>query len=138
MTKKEAADLAALQQQLRDAQEQTRIAKALGFSGAVKPETVPPPQSGHFNGWHFNVHRDGGEVARAWSAAVCHGSGHLPSGPRPRESSAAQNGRALYRTKLDALTALRLEVEMECAKRLARIDRMIEEERKCQTGASST
>jgi hypothetical protein len=128
MNKRETAELELLREQLVDARRETTIAKALGFRGAAAPEAVPPPSTGHFNGWDYNAYR-AESVFEAWSTTNTHGSGHLPASPHAARVSASQDGRRLYRTRLDALTALRFAVEADCAQRLARIDTQIEKER---------
>ena len=88
------------------------------------------PERGYVDGWDFNSHLgfSGPSVMESWSSPVSHGSGHRNG--RGDYESGSQNARRLYRTKLDALIGLRLELERSLAKVLADVDAQIEEERK--------
>ncbi len=120
MNKKETAAFEALQNELR-------LAKSLRFTEPVRPD-VPPPTSEE-RGNRLTVGYDfagalgtaGGRVEVACSSSVHHALGRT-------DKTTSQGSRALYSTRLLALRALRHEVEQECAKRLAGIDKQIEQE----------
>lgn len=123
MNKKEAAEMERLRQELR-------VAKALRYSNAPVPSMVPPPaagSSGYVNGWIFNAYNM--VVEKAWTESTCHSRGQWrdPDGKRERHISASQGGISLYPSYRAAAEALRQAVERECAEKLAKIDRMIEE-----------
>ena len=64
------------------------------------------------------------EVVRGWTGRVSHGYGDLPD-ESVRSYTASQGGRKLYATELEALRALRHEVELQSAKNLADVDARI-------------
>ena len=111
MTKAEKAELQGLRDRLA-------LVSALRWTEAVAPD-LPAPAYGEpaTSGWD----RDG---LRSWSESHRHGSGPAPEPGR----SGYQRGRALYSSKLLALRAMRHKVELECAARLAQVDKMIEAE----------
>ncbi len=116
MTKKEAADFAALKLELEEA-------RALGFSGYAPPVMLPPPNDPgvHHNGWIFQAY-DGGKVIKAWSGYDKHGiSGHY----NKTDISASRDAIPLYATERDAMIALRLHKERSFAAQLAALDRRI-------------
>lgn len=102
------------------------IVRALRWTdGECKPDMKKPagrygPTTIH--GWGFNAYTQ--KVQRMWSKVSRHGQGFDPS-PHARGS---QGGKDLYGTKLRALRALRRAVEVDCARKLARIDEQIREE----------
>lgn len=101
-------------------------AAALRVTADVETD-VPPPSCGESGmrlstGWMYIGERsDYAKVEPACSSAVYHGIGHT-------DKTTTQRPIHLYSTKLLALKALRREVEKDCAKRLRKVDRMIEEE----------
>lgn len=116
MNKKEQAAFEALQTELREA-------KAMRFTDPVSHDLAPPTsRAPDTSGWTFNSYS--GTVAQAWSSSIYHGYGPA----RTKNGSASQNPISLYSTKRLALRALRHSVEKECAAKLARIDRLIDEE----------
>ncbi|RTL26402.1 MAG: hypothetical protein EKK55_07885 [Rhodocyclaceae bacterium] len=119
MTKKEREELESLREQLR-------IAKALRFTEPVERDVMPPEKSGMTTGWDFNDYTalvDGYNfISELWSKAVSHGS--MPY----REFRGSQGCVRLFSSKLLALRACRHAVEQKAAKRLADIDKMIEDE----------
>ena len=116
MTKKEQLEMDSLREQLR-------IAKALRFTEEVKPD-LPKPEydrGPQFNkGYLFNAYGEG-RVAPACSSIVGHNFGS-------QDKTSSRDGVALYSTRLLALRGLRHEVEKDCAKRLAAIDKQIDQE----------
>lgn len=96
-----------------------------GFADRIEPD-VPVPQSGHTEGWTFNSYGSG-RVERAWSEMTVHGSGeHRPHGDSRR--SGTRGGKALFSSRLLALSALRSAKEREFATVLAQIDIEIQTE----------
>ena len=124
MTKREQAELEALRQGLAEA-------KALRWLGIPEPTRMPLPEKGYVNGWDFNAYV--WSVTKAWTGSLSHSRlGHVEDDTRARygrDMSAGQGGLPLYATELDALIALRLATERECAKKLAALDRRIDAER---------
>lgn len=115
MTKKERAEFDA-------AIERANMLGALRWSAPVKKDVPPPEQYKDFSsGWDCNAHAV--KVYEVWSSSVVHGYGAQPDG-----RSASQNSIWCYSTRLLALMALRHQVELESAKKLAAIDKMIEAE----------
>jgi hypothetical protein len=127
MTKKEALEMADLRKALAEA-------KALRFPTyrVVPPMTREEILAGLVDGdmrygspqkvtpgWFYNGHND--DVRLGCS----NGSGH--DSWNSRATSSQGMGR-MYRTKLEALRNLRLDVTQICAERLAKIDRWIAEE----------
>ncbi len=122
MTKREQAHVAALEEQLR-------LAKALRWSNAPAPDRIPLPESGYVNGWDFNDYQNG-KVTKGWTEKYAHGYSDVwRDGTEKEYIPGSQNGRRLYATQLDALIALRMAKELDCAKILANIDRQIDEMR---------
>jgi hypothetical protein len=119
MTKAEKAELERLRQELTESM-------SLGFSGLPEPKPLPIPEKGYINGWIVNPFGES-RVEKAWTESTRHGDGHRTDDTR--YISGFNVGRELFATELDALTALRLMKERECAKILARIDRQINEAR---------
>lgn len=124
MTKKEQLELDSLREQVAEAQNQTRIAMALRFTDEVKPDVPAPISSysatdGLSKGFLFNAYI--AAVAPACSSSAAHNYGN-------DTKTATQYPRILYSTRLLALRGLRHAVELECAKRLAAIDKQIEKE----------
>lgn len=115
MTKKERAEFDA-------AIERARLLGALRWTSKIAPD-IPVPQDGETSGWRHNAYSI--RVERAWSEPTAHGTG--PQRDRSGRSVASQCGIPLYSTKLLALKAMRHEMEMEYARKLALADRMIAE-----------
>ena len=97
---------------------------ALRWTEEVKPD-IPKPDSYSVEttGWSYStsIFYGGDRVETAWSSSGAHGTGSRSCG--------SQGGVGLFSTELLALKALRHSVEKECATRLYRIDRMIEQAR---------
>jgi hypothetical protein len=118
-----------------------RLAETVFRSGLAMPEKLQPPgfedEPGWINGWLISIRTS--EVFPAWSECSAHGLGRHRSGPRWKKGSpdenvtASQNSIAVFGTRLDALTALRLEAENEALRKLAVIDLQIEAEREATT-----
>ena len=115
MTKKEQLELDSLREQLR-------IAKALRFTEEVKPDVMPPGRmsDGLTKGFLYNAYGDG-RIAPACSSSMSHNFGS-------DKATQSKDARPLYSTRLLALRGLRHAVELECAKRLAGIDKQIDQE----------
>lgn len=115
MTKKEHEELGSLKEELR-------LAKAMRWTEKVEPDIDPPDRYDVLaKGWLFNPYN--GSVTKACSGPMSHNYGD-------DNGTTSQGARRLYSTKLLALRSLRNAVEVECAKKLAAIDRHIEEELK--------
>lgn len=128
MTKKEAAEMEVLREELAEA-------RALRWSGLILPRTLPPPQNGYLNGWQFSSH-DRGSVSPIWTEKTAHGHGHRADDGNwveRQKHHPSQNGIRVFEARLYALIALRLAKEQECAVVLARIDQQIVDEREKPT-----
>jgi len=97
---------------------------ALRHTADVKPD-VPIPESlsqelskGYLPVGHLS---DMARVEPACSSSVHHGIGR-------QDKTSSQRPVELYSTRMLALRKLRYDAEQECARRLRRIDRMIEDE----------
>ena len=131
MTRAEKAHVLALTERANDADLEVAVARALSWSRYIKPEKVPSPEKGWFNGWYASSYDREEKAVPAWSAGHIHSVGsHRDT---EKYSHASQDGRALYATKLDALIALRLDAEAKFAVRLAKIDADIAREREEHT-----
>ena len=109
MTKKE---LARVEQLLERA--------ALRWTSEVEPDVAIPTGFGNTTGFLFaGDTSDYPRVEPACSSSVHHGFGSA-------ERTDSQHPRRLFSTRLRALQALRHAVEQECARRLRRVDSMIE------------
>lgn len=108
------------------------MVEALLTVAALRPTAdverdVPPPDAGSSfgalsTGWDFAGERsDWPRVCEACSSYLYHG---IDSHTKTR----SHGSRHLFSTKLRALRALRREIERQCAERLRKVDRMIEEE----------
>lgn len=119
MNKKEQAQYAEMQQLLR-------LKGALRATSPV-PYDVPIPDQGSselITGFlPTGGVDDWSTVDVACSSNVHHSIGRT-------DKTGSQHARSLYSTRLLALRALRYETEQASARRLARVDRMIEEEEK--------
>jgi hypothetical protein len=116
MTKKEKEYVENLEKELR-------IRAALVWTPKVE-EDLPPPipgSGGETSGWVYN--RYNLRVDTAWSSSVSHGTGYTS---RKHSSYASQKSIPLFSTRLLALKALRNEVELDAAMKLAEIDKLIE------------
>lgn len=129
MTKKEQLAFEALQCELR-------IARAFRFTESVAPD-VPPPDSytDPVTGWTFHAWSDGYRVGEAWTTSVSHGTGKHVRSPSGRINGACQNSLRLYSSELLALKAARYALEAIFSRRLAEIDKRIEEQQ-CKGGAA--
>ena len=123
MTKKEAADMETLKRQLAEA-------VALRFSSEPAPVRMPLPTKGYVNGWNVNSYGNG-KIFEAWTERYSHGSGHRADDGTKYlpDLGASQNATPLFKTKLEALIALRMHQEQECARLLAATDFQIAAER---------
>lgn len=126
MTKAEKAELEKAWQELA-------LMKALRFSGMVEPEKMEKPTGSDLvEGWTMNDHGDG-SVEICTTASHKHWRGHSiakvtsSQGKDLYRMGGSQNGRTLYRSKADALRALRLAKEREFSGALAFIDQRIAE-----------
>ena len=107
----------------KEALEAALTASALRTTSDVAPD-VPPPLGVCGLSKGFAVVAERSEYCRvepACSSSVYHGIGQ-------QEKTTSQKAKHLYSTKMLALKALRRAVERDCADRLRRVDRMIEEE----------
>lgn len=109
----------------KEALEAALMAAALRTTEDVSPDVPPPSISGRkklSKGWAVVGERgDHGRVELACSSSMYHGIGR-------QDETSSKGALHLYSTKLLALKALRRAVERDCAERLRRVDRMIEEE----------
>ncbi len=108
--------------------ERTRVEELLTLSSLFRTTLVlpdvPPPvySSGITTGWaHTGGMSDHTRVVVACSSSGSHSIGR-------DDKTTSQRSRSLFSTKTLALHALRHEVEMDCCRRLRRIDLMIEHE----------
>lgn len=115
-------------QRMEELEKEVRLARALRYSTYAPPKKIrasreAPEITGYLSfGSRMNGPLDvERSVVAAWSGTVSHGQGK-----RDGRLSGSQGGRALYRTKRDALIGLRLEKERDFAATLADIDRAIE------------
>lgn len=116
MSKKDSANMEELKEQLR-------VAKALRFTDVVTPDIpVPLGDQGLSRGYLY-AGTDYPRVELSCSSSVHHSFGNP-------DRTTSQGARRLFSTKLLALRALRHELEIDCANKLAKIDRLIEEELK--------
>jgi len=115
MTKKEKAEF-------DSAIQRANTLAALRWTEPVKKD-LPAPQGFREStcGWDYNTYSC--SIRQMWSECTAHGEGLA------RSSSASQNGRSLFSTKLLALRALRHAIECESAEKLRRIDEQISLER---------
>ena len=96
----------------------------LVISGARPSRAATDEGRDRVLGWSMNAHRSYEPVFKSWSENTRHGTGH----PEGRPSSATQQGRAQYSSRLLALWGLRQALEMRAAERLRKVDMMIDEE----------
>lgn len=106
---------------LDELEHKVRLLSAFRWSAPVKPDVEPP--HGRFDytyGYWYRTHDL--HVYPAWSSGIYSGYGH-------EAGIHSQHGaKALYRSELAALRALRHAVELEAAERLAKIDQRIADE----------
>jgi len=108
----------------KDILESALTAAAFRTTSDVAPDVPPPNSSSNklSEGWAtVGSGGDYGRVEPACSSSVHHGVGR-------QDKTTTQGAKSLYSTKLLALKALRRSVEIDCATRLRRVDRMINEE----------
>ena len=106
----------------KEALDAALTAAALRTTADVSADVPPPKSKGLTKGWLPVAERsDFPRVEPACSSSDYHGKGQ-------QYKTTSQGARRLYSTKILALKALRREVEKDCAERLRRVDRMIEEE----------
>lgn len=123
MNKKEQAEMAELKRE-------AAINRALNWTQKIEPDLpTPSADDKDSSGFVFNAHN--AHVQPAWSTSVSHGIGR-PA--RMSGYSASQRGIPMYSSHLLALRALRHEMELAFASRLADIDKRIEAEIKAQEG----
>lgn len=126
MTKKEQAEIAELRRAVL-------VAKAFRFTEKPRRDVAPPSGlSKYTSGYDYNANAV--RVWEAWSGSAVNGQGPAPDQSKARFTSATQNSRSLYSTRLLALQALRSDYETEVANKLADIDEKIEAEIKAQEG----
>lgn len=115
----------AMNKKEKAALEEALTLSALRTTAGANPDVMPPSAfGGATNGFMVVGERsDSPAIVRAWSESTSHGRGES----RSSSMSGSQGSRALFSTKLLALQALRRAVEIDCCKRLRRIDVMIEE-----------
>ena len=110
------------QKYVEDLKEQLLLAKALRFTIKIEPDVDPPPFGSTERlrkGWLFNAPSE--RVEPACTSSIYHSFG-------TDTETRTQGARRLYSTKLLALMAMRNEIEIEICKKLARIDKAIEDE----------
>jgi hypothetical protein len=91
---------------------------ALRWTTQVEPDLLEPENyTDIINGWSFNSYSM--VAGQSWSSAYRNGSGTYKE-----TSSASQDAKKQYSSKLLALKAMRNAVERECAKKLLLIDKM--------------
>jgi len=117
MNKKEQAAFDELEQKLR-------LAKAFSWTSPVAPDLAPPTE-GHKLSRGYTYHTYSTMVQPACSSR---NRSYRGAHELPELGLASTGGIMLYSTKLLALKALRHEVEHDCARRLASIDKQIEHE----------
>ena len=95
---------------------------ALRFTEKVLPDVLPPEYFSEVkihNVYLYNAYII--RVTEACTSSIAHSTS-------THNITTSQNPRALYSDRIRALKAMRNEVEMECAKKLRSIDKMIEKE----------
>jgi hypothetical protein len=109
------------QEELARQQREERIREALHWTEEADGPDVPPPTGWRelVTGYMFNAHYLRVDVA-------C--TGPVTHAIERTDRTTTQGARSLYSTRERALRALRNVVERECAERLEKIDRMIEEQ----------
>ena len=124
MTKAEKAAMEALERK-------ALVYRALRFTDLPDNTDIMPPQSDSsevLTGYIINTERAlsynvGQGVVEGWTKSGAHGFGVY--GP---DSTKLSGGKSLHSTRLHALGALRRELEMRFAHKLAELDRLIAEE----------
>lgn len=110
------------QKAFEDLEQELRLAKALRFTEPVSKDVAPPPyRSADLlrKGFLFNAYSPRVEPACTSSGSHSFGRDDVTTTQQPV---------SLYSTRLRALRALRNAVEIECAKKLATIDKWIEDQ----------
>lgn len=113
MSKKEKAEFDA-------ALYKAKILGALRWTTGVEPDVMPPVSgiSQLRAGYLYNKYGDG-EIRDACTSTIYHSYGR-------NDKTTTQGSRALYSTRLLAAQALRHELELDAAKKLAKCDALIE------------
>lgn len=111
------------QAKFEELQNERDLLAAFHRTQPVEPD-IDFPKSGDDNkqGYTFNAYT--GSVLFSVSSSVAHGSNHFDTGPCKRTTS--RGSIRQYSSAQRAARAMRYAVELECAKRLAAIDRLIE------------
>jgi hypothetical protein len=107
------------QTEFSDLKSDYMIAKAFRFTDDVKRDLEPPSEWNNLiKGWNFNSYFDRPSVFKACSSGGFNGDGW--------EKTSSQGARSLFSTELLAWKALRRELELTMAKKLAWVDEQIE------------
>lgn len=115
MTRKEKEYVLTLEHELR-------ISRALRFTSKIEPDVkIPSSLEGISKGYLFNSYIENPRVERSCSSCVSHSFGN-------DDKTSSQGARMLYSSKILALKALRHELEIKCAEKLAMVDKWIEDE----------
>lgn len=113
---------------VEDLERELAIHKALAWPGYLAPDRMPPPRDGYVTGFRAIVSvRLAVSIDQRWSEIYRNGAGLLP--PTSYDIAAARGGASLYRTRVDALMAARVEVTRTVAEELAKLDAEIAAER---------
>jgi hypothetical protein len=107
----------------KDEFEKLKMLLALRFTETVEKDLKKPNYNeDNISGWDFNTYSL--IAIEEWSSSISHGSGK----EKDTQWGGSQNGKDLFSTRLLALKAMRNEVEIQCARKLYSIDKMIENE----------
>lgn len=99
------------------------LERELAFRWPTVAEPIPQdiPTKGETEGWLFNAHN--ASATHAWSKSYMHGTYY-----NGKRLGASQQGVRLYRTKADALIALRWAMCREFARKLYAVDQALASE----------
>ena len=107
----------AMNRQEKQELENLKIKLALHCTDEVQPDLpIPQRTEGIVNGWIFNSYSM--QVKKSCSTATGHGVDKWGT-------ITAQNAIVQFSTKLRALKAMRTAIELECAKKLYEVDKLI-------------